>query len=390
MKAIETGQREHHWDAIRALLMLLGIPYHVALSYRSDHAWIVHSGEGAPVFIYVAEFIHFFRMPAFFFIAGYFAALLLARRTPTEWLRGRLVRLGVPFVACLVTLVPLLNLVCEASNLPLGEALASWRYNAVTSGGYWVRHLWFIIVLLQCNAAAALLVRRFPRLRTASMGPALDDWLARHFLLALVSVAVGIGLWEAGSIELFYKAGLATNLPQEILRLDELPEFAPFFLLGGILNRAPRTLERLYCFAPSITLVAVVSLATSLIFLDDIPPPLARFVSAIAAVSTTQLIIAVTRLTAIHPYRLIERLVPASFVIYLFHMPIILVLVSIGQHVTLPLSIKAALVMLLALVLSYGAWRIIDRSPLLSFLFNGTKLPGRKPARQRLVLISQA
>src|SRR5690606_974443 len=94
---------------------------------------------------------------AFFLVAGYFAALLLARRPPGEWLRGRFRRLGVPLLASLVTLIPLLNIACELSNFQLAEALASWRHNATTSGGYWVRHLWFLIVLLYCCCAAAAL-----------------------------------------------------------------------------------------------------------------------------------------------------------------------------------------------------------------------------------------
>jgi len=66
-------EREHFWDALRAFLMLLGIPYHVALSYQTGQDFIVHSGEGLVGAREFADTVHLFRMPAFFVIAGYFA-----------------------------------------------------------------------------------------------------------------------------------------------------------------------------------------------------------------------------------------------------------------------------------------------------------------------------
>jgi glucan biosynthesis protein C len=374
----------HHWNAVRALLMLLGIPYHAAMAYRAGHEWIVQSGEGAPIFTYLAQVIHLFRMPAFFVIAGYFSAMILARRSPAEWLRQRFMRLGIPLVASLVTLVPLLNIACELSNLPRSEALVSWQHNSATSGGYWVRHLWFLIVLLYLCTAAAVLARRFPGLRAGSLPPAVDGWLARRFLAMTCSAAVAIGLWEAVSIELFYMAGAATNLFQQILRLDELLAFAPYFVLGCILARAPQVRERLYRFSPAILLAAILSLGLDLVFLDAMPPPLARLVETIAALSLTQLLFALARRFADRPFPAVERLVSASFVIYLFHLPVIVILVVIGQAVAMPLVVKVPLVMVLTLLLSWGAWRIISSSPLLRLIFDGTgKLawaPARRPA----------
>jgi len=371
VKAGRPSKREHFWDALRAALMLLGIPYHTALAYRPGREWIVSSGEGLSVFTYLAEFIHLFRMPAFFLIAGYFAALLLARRAPTEWLRGRFQRLGVPLVVSLATLVPILNLACELSNFALAEALASWRHNSATSGGYWVRHLWFLIVLLYCCVAATLIVQQWPRLRQALVPQRIDDWMAQRFHIVFLASTTLLALWQAIAIELFYKAGLATNLPQQILRIDELIGFAPYFILGCILARAPRTLERMGCFSPVIAVIAVVSSCTSLWFLDDFWPPLGRFVATFAAMAISQMIIAGAKRVGDKPSPIVQRTVAASFVIYLFHLPIIAILVDLGQHLALPTMAKALGVMLLSLLLSYGAFRIAERSPLLAFLYNG-------------------
>lgn len=357
--------------------MVLGVPYHTALAYRAGRPWIVNSGEGLPVFTYVAELIHLFRMPAFFLIAGYFSALLLSRRPPGAWLRGRLRRLGVPLLASLVTLVPVLNFVCELSNFPFAEALASWRHNTLTSGGYGVRHLWFLIVLLYCCSAAAALAWWRPSLRTATLPPRVDGWVARRLFPCLLTGTVFLGLWEAAAVELFYKAGLATNLPQEILRLDEFLTYAPYFLAGALMARAPRTLERMGRFSPGLAGVAAVSVLASLLFLDDLPPAAGRFIATFAAVSTTQAIIAGAKRLGGRPIPMVQEVVSASFVMYLVHLPIIIVLVWLGQHVHLPVASKALVVMTLTLLLSYGAWRVASRSTVLAFLFNGELAPAR-------------
>ncbi|CAN5334393.1 glucans biosynthesis protein MdoC [soil metagenome] len=373
-----TRRRDHFWDAMRALLMLLGIPYHVALAYRAGHQWIVSPGEGLNAFTRVAEFIHLFRMPGFFLIAGYFAALLLSRRAPDDWLQGRLLKLAPPLVASLLVLVPVLNIVCELSTMPWPDAVASWKHNSATSGGYWVRHLWFIIVLLYCSTAAALLAWSRPALRHAKLPARIDAWIADHFAWALAGGAVVLGLWEAVAVELFYIAGLATNLPQQILRLDELITYAPYFASGCLLARSPKTLERAVRFVPAVALMALASTTISLVYVDSLWAPVGRFFGTISGIALTQSLIVGAKAFLDRPIPLVQRLVEASFVIYLVHMPIVVMLVLAGKYVTVPVAVKAATVMLLTLALSYSAWLIVERSGWLRFLFNGDAMPRRQ------------
>jgi len=368
------SRREHSWDALRALLMLLGIPYHAALSYRIGQPWIVNSHEGAPGLPMIADAIHLFRMPGFFVIAGYFAALLLARREPGDWLRDRFRRLGVPFVVSLLVLVPVLNIACELSNFALPQAMESWKFNSARSGGYWVRHLWFLIVLLYCSSAAALAVHLWPSLRRASLPSRIDGWVARHFTLSLLLCCAVIGLWQGAAIELFYMAGLATNLPQQILRIDDLISSAPYFLLGCLICRARLTLERIRRFSPAAVLVAAVAAAAWLAFASDLWPPTGRFIATFAAISATQILIATAQRLWNRPIPLVQRFVAASFVIYLFHLPILAILVVVGQPLAIPPLAKAIAVTLLTLGLSYAAWLAISRSRVLSFLFSGERL----------------
>lgn len=358
--------------------MLLGIPYHTALSYRSGQEWIVHSGGGAPLFNYLAEFLHLFRMPAFFVIAGYFAALLLERRPSGEWLRDRTRRLGVPLLVSMVTLVPVMNMACELSSFSIENALAAWRSSALTSAGYWVRHLWFLIVLLYCSTGTVLLIHWFPALKRARMPEALDRWMAARFLPALAIAALLIGTWQAVAIELFYKAGMATNILQELLRLDEFIAFAPYFAIGCILARSPHVLKQLGLFSLLPGCIAIALAVLNLILFDKIPPWLGRFIGTLAAFAIIQVIIAIARRIADRQNTLIGELVAASFVIYLVHMPVIIILVALAAKLSLPIVVKALSVMILSLALSYGIWQVVVRSTLLSFAFNGDRLLFRR------------
>jgi glucan biosynthesis protein C len=367
--------REHYWDTLRACAMLLGIPYHVALCYRSGQDWIVRTGEGVPGMALLAELIHLFRMPTFFLIAGYFAAMLLARRAPGAWLGGRVRRLGLPFVATILTLVPLLNLACEFSTLPRGEALQSFRDNALTSGGYWVRHLWFIIVLLYCSAVAAALVRFVPALAQRQAAPRTDAALARHLPLVLLATAAVVGLWEGAAVEAFWDWGFATNLYQQILRIDEFIAYLPYFALGCLLQRMPAAQARFGQLSPAVTVIAVVATIVSLRWGPEVHPATGRFIATFAALASTQVLVAAARTWFDRPSAGVRAVTEGAFVIYLFHMPIVIWLAWLGQDLAVPTRTKVIGVNLLTLALSWGAWLLIRRSGLLSLAFNGVRTP---------------
>jgi len=369
--------REHYWDTLRAFVMLLGIPYHVALSYRIGDTWIVSAGPGLPGMATLAEFLHLFRMPTFFVIAGYFAAMLLARRAPGTWLRGRFTRLGIPFLTTIATLVPLMNLACEFSALPFDDALRSFRDNSLSSGGYWVRHLWFIIVLLYCCVLAAALVRWRPALAQRRLSPRKDGVLARRFTPALLLVAAAIGLWEGAVVEAFYDRGFATELYQQVLRTEELIIYLPWFALGCILQRSPLVQARFGEPNCAAAIIAVSATILCLTIREQLHPAAGRFIEAFAALGITQSLVAAARTWFDRPSPLARKVTDAAFVIYLFHMPIIVWLAFLAQDLAVPVALKVGGTMALTLALSWAAWLLIRRSSRWSLRFNGAHAPAR-------------
>jgi peptidoglycan/LPS O-acetylase OafA/YrhL len=100
--------RRHDLDAVRALAMLLGIALHACLSF-STLPWIVRDTRQSEFYSVFMMAVHGFRMPLFFLVSGFFTAMLWRRRGLSALLKQRAVRIVVPCLVGLVTIIPLVN-----------------------------------------------------------------------------------------------------------------------------------------------------------------------------------------------------------------------------------------------------------------------------------------
>jgi glucan biosynthesis protein C len=138
-------------DALRSILMLLGVVLHSA---RRTTRRLAGQGPGPPATLdWLVSGIHLFRMPAFFVVAGYFAMYLLVRWPVREFLRDRMRRVLVPLLATLLTFnLVQVWLVMGSGATPgflRGALLPAWF------AGRWVSHLWFLVSLALYFALAA-------------------------------------------------------------------------------------------------------------------------------------------------------------------------------------------------------------------------------------------
>ena len=91
-------ERLHALDNLRALMMWLGIVLHVAINHLTvDSPLPWRDPKTSPVADLLLLFIHSFRMPVFFVLAGFFVALLAERRGANGMLKNRCLRLALPF-----------------------------------------------------------------------------------------------------------------------------------------------------------------------------------------------------------------------------------------------------------------------------------------------------
>lgn len=82
--------------------MLLGIVLHATLPYFARMAgiefmWPADDDQSLAMLL-LFDFIHLWRMPVFFLLAGFFAHLVLERRATAAFMWDRLQRIAVPLV----------------------------------------------------------------------------------------------------------------------------------------------------------------------------------------------------------------------------------------------------------------------------------------------------
>ncbi len=191
--------------------MMLGVVLHVSNIYGLAGAWIISDPKRAVEFDLLGSAVHVFRMPAFFWIAGYFCGLTYQRSSTSGLLKKRLPRLAIPLLVAWLTL----NVIQECVvALWLGESPI-----AALADGIPTYHLWFLIDLLLFTVAAALLVPvAEPRWRDSQV----------KWPLLLVAIAFGSYVLDAVTRLL---PGAYSNL-LGLTSLYRLATYAPYFAVG--------------------------------------------------------------------------------------------------------------------------------------------------------------
>ena len=227
-------------------MLLLGIPFHASEIYRMSGGWHVDSPDDSIAVTLVGGAVHVFRMPAFFILAGFFAAMLLARRGDAAWLRERCVRLGVPLVFTLFAFGWLEAAVPDVPTLGVAAAIDEAFAEGPAS---WSHHRWFLVVLLlYCLSAVAL--RRWCKVvgfERTLVGPSLP--------VLLVIVPFGI-------------AGIGALTGAGGLGLDGTPayenfyfRYAVFFAVGYAVHRVEGGWERFLRFGALDVVLAAGAIA---------------------------------------------------------------------------------------------------------------------------------
>ncbi len=365
--------RRHDLDALRAVFLLFGIPYHAALTVRPG-PWIANMHDRSRDFIQLADYLHLFRMPGFYMIAGYFAAMLLQRRPVASYLPSRLHRLVPPFLAGTLLLVPAMHflLLLETGH---PQPLARW-WEIMT----WVErnpfeHLWFVQVLLYYTAGLAGLVWLFPGLARAGIeGP--QPGLVRWFVPITLATGIILGLCGLGALQLEryrYLDNFAINFLSARYALDYLPWFA----LGAILQRIPALDRRFARFSWPLFLAGLAASVAVVFAARSIPLAWRPVLTGVAAICLTQASLGTLAHFIDGERRWVKALVSASFIIYLFHEPLIVLATPWMDLLPIPIWSRFILLCLAAFLGSYGIWKLIRLSPALRYLFNGERVKRR-------------
>lgn len=365
---VAAATRLYHLDAMRSVLMLLGVVLHAVNPYALDGDWLVVDSQRSALLGWLGAAIHVFRMPAFFVVAGYFAMLMLRRYPAPGFLRDRLRRTLLPALAVLLSF----NLlqVWFLASAPVDGFLRHALLPALRSGD-WLGHLWFLVDLaLYCMVLAALR----PWLR-GTWSRRLQAALVRPRVLpALLCLAILVPLANAVA------AHVAPALAGQVAGLvnpEELLDYAPFFAVGCLLQLDPAVLRRFSRAGPGVWAGAALAGATLAL------PATGVAAGALAIVARTLLAWCLVRIVFAGflrwtdmPSRSFRYLSDASYSIYLFHHLCVVVAATLLLALPWPATGKFAVVLGVATALPLAMHHFLVRPyPRMRWLFNGRPLP---------------
>lgn len=361
-------------DALRASTMLLLVPVHAAALISQNG----HPGAWATAIYWL---VHVFRLPLFFTMSGFFLALLLTRKGLRETARNRTVRIAVPLVLALLTLVPLSVFVAHQT----GTVLVI--HQGVPSGSPFSlepQFLWFLWYLLIVDCAAIAVYLAVPRLLRRA-GGLFAGLLARPtggvLLLALPTV---LALWP----EQAWTAAPAvdTFIPE----LPVLAYYALFFGLGATLctHRELVVDAAANAWRWAACALLATSIAALLFCLHNSPgyggrPEIHGIALLVYAIATWSSLIALVGLANRYLHRprpALRYMADASYWIYLSHMPAVVLLVALVGATTLGTAPQFVLVTTGALAASLLTYPLLVRYTAIGRLLNGRRV---RPQRNR-------
>ncbi|MDB4632034.1 acyltransferase family protein [bacterium] len=121
---MNSSDRIHGFDALRAFALLLGILIHAAMPFLHPavQIWPVVESDRSVLYTVFVIGVHAFRLQTFFLLAGFFSALLIHKRGIKSFLKNRLQRIVIPFACCIVLIVPFLQMMMLAGYSGRAEA----------------------------------------------------------------------------------------------------------------------------------------------------------------------------------------------------------------------------------------------------------------------------
>src|SRR6202158_5562979 len=147
-------------DRARTFLTLVVVIHHAVIPYTYFGHTDPKSWLGFDAVVLATDS---FFMAMFFFLSGLFVWPSLAHKAPQIYLRDRLLRLGLPFVICAFTIIPIAYYAIALRQTP-DVSFADFWWKTVTVGTWPSGPIWFLWVLFAFDLVASLLCRLRPNL----------------------------------------------------------------------------------------------------------------------------------------------------------------------------------------------------------------------------------
>jgi hypothetical protein len=354
------------------------------VTFPTQYVWPFKDPAPSAFFDLLVMFIHTFRMPVFFVIAGFFAAFLYTTRGALTLFHNRARRIALPLACAWLILFPLV-IVASGFARARSSVPVAFDPNDLTLGRLLnhLMHLWFLYDLLVLYGAALLampLVQRIPQ-------------ETRERMLDRFSRAVPV-IW--GPV-VFSLVTVLTLYPMQEWALDTSDSFLPplrilaaygvFFLFGWLLYNRRVLLSTFSQRAWRNFFVGVIFFGLYVFCIGRAfmtGPTAGIHILAIGSLAAAMWFFIYGFLGLFLRY--LERPIPlarymadASYWMYLVHLPCTIVLPAVLSNAPLPPIVKFSVVLGTTTFLTVVTYHYWVRATGIGQVLNGRRYPRTLP-----------
>jgi glucan biosynthesis protein C len=378
--------RVHYMDNLRAFAMLLGIFFHAALAYSPslNQVWLTASPQNSVIIDFIAFFSHSFRMPLFFLIAGFFAALLIHKRGVGAMLKNRLLRITLPFaiflplvILAFVVLIGWAMESVQAKSPMLGLIAMMAQYPDAPQPPVTTTHLWFLYQLTFFYIVTVIAVKwiNFDWMHRIIKAPKIFLLLAPLLLVpALITQHAPIPapeqfmpqLWSFGFFGLFFLFGYGLFSYQ-----DFLDQLQPYVWVMLVISVAAYTVF-FQMIPQQMSMQEIMTLMATSPEIDFKQAGLACLQAYISVFMSLALLI-IGRSLFDKQSPSMKLIADSSYWVYIIHLPVLWLLQFVMLDTEWPLLIEFLISSLGTILIGLVSYLLLVRWTPIGWLLNGRK-----------------
>ena len=392
--AAPAGNRIIFLDNLRLFLVLCVVVEHSTNAYSGLSWWPAADTSSSVLVNRLGAFTDTFAMPLLFYIAGYFAVPVIAKKGVGVFLKGKLKRLGIPWLICIVTICPIMPLIYHYTRDNFTLSMGYWdlwldvmkhgaEFNTrlifsmnelMQNNQFYQRYMWFLSLLLAFFFIFSAIYSVKKSWFISSDRPAAPVTPSVRSTLAMFGIVGGLSV-----ITSFAMVGLAffvdpeLSNPEPLFTLGNVVQFRPsrifpfmiYFVLG-ILTFKNKWIERgrfpghlpTWLISFAVTLIAFFYslnlMQNGSEELKDLAPPLYFFFLNFLTISTLGLFSSLALKYWNRPTAVNRNLSSNSYNIYLAHYPFVIALQLILLKISeLSSLLKFGIVFVLSIFCTY-------------------------------------
>jgi peptidoglycan/LPS O-acetylase OafA/YrhL len=389
---MQTQDRLHSLDAVRAFALLAGIFLHASLSF------FVGSDSSQSSTLLVSFFvIHTFRMVTFYLIAGFFARMMLQRRGVQGFIKNRSKRILLPMLVGWIVLVPTTIGVTIWGFIRANGADALKNVTQAPMA-FPLMHLWFLYYLVMFYLLVLAVRWLFEAQidRKGGIRAMIDRALRSVMNVYLLPILLAVPICAALYFDKSFQVWTGIPSPDAGLMPKPLP-FLGFFLafgLGWLLHRQidlVTGLEKKW----HINLALAIALSLSCLYTFGIRPDILSISAvtpeAIAKPGSIRLAhtvlyalsiwywvfaivgVAMRFMSGLSPMR--RYIADSSYWLYLIHLPIVVFLQVVMAKWDLHWTVKFPLLLGITIAIGLVTYRYMVRYTFIGAILNGKRFP---------------